>query len=63
MAVIVADSKANGWLAMEVIMEALLEYFSSAGLSINPGKSKLVIFWRSRQVQEKESETNLTNQR
>ena len=51
-AVVIGDTEAEVQLAVEVVMEEFLEYFSSAGLSMNPEKSELVVFRRSRQGQE-----------
>ena len=51
-AVIEADTEAEIQLAVDLLMEEFLRYFSSAGLSMNPSKSELIVFRRGRQNQE-----------
>ena len=52
-AVIVADSEAEIQLA--VLMEESVSYFSSAGLSMNPEKSELILTWELHVGNQKES--------
>ena len=40
----VADSEAEIQLADDILMEEFVNYFSSAGLSMNPDKSELIMF-------------------
>ena len=51
-AIIVADSEAEIQLAVDILMEEFVSYFSSAGLAMNPEKSELILFRRGRQSQE-----------
>ena len=46
---IMADTEAELQLAVEVMMDEFLQYFSAAGLSMNPTKSELIVFRRGRQ--------------
>ena len=61
-AVIVGDTEAEIQTAVDLLMDEFLQYFFSAGLSMNPTKSELIVF-RSRQQNQELFKDNLMQQR
>ena len=61
-AVIVCDTEAEIQTAVDLLMDEFLQYFFSAGLSMNPTKSELIVF-RSRQQNQELFKDNLMQQR